>query len=219
LLGVVFSGACCRPDLFGGGSGYLLANVQLPDAASLQETDKTNKVVEEIIKEYTGVESVTTITGFSLLTSAYATNTGFFFIWLKPWEERSKSEHAFEIAKSLNRQLAAQVPNAQSAAFGPPAIAGLGTGAGFSMMIQDREGRSAQFLAESTQKFLEAARKRPEIGRAMTMYRASVPQIFAKIDREKTLKQGVSLADLNQAFGAFMGGSYVNDFLKRLELL
>jgi HAE1 family hydrophobic/amphiphilic exporter-1 len=193
--------------------GYLLANVQLPDGASLQQTDRTAKEVENIIKNSPGVDSVTTVTGFSLLTSAYGTNTGFFFIWLKPWEQREDpNQHAFSIIKNLNKQLATDVPTAQAAVFGPPAIPGLGTGSGFSLMLQDREGKDPAYLAAQAQKFIEAARKRPEIGRIMTMYRSSVPQIYAQIDREKALKQGVSLSEINQTMGAFLGGSYVNDF-------
>jgi HAE1 family hydrophobic/amphiphilic exporter-1 len=193
--------------------GYLLANVQLPDSSSLQQTDRAAKEVEQIIQNSPGVDSVTTVTGFSLLTGAYGTNTGFFFIWLKPWEERkSKDEHSFSIIKTLNAKLAKQVPTAAAAVFGPPAIPGLGTGSGFSLMLQDREGKDPAYLAEQSMRFIEAARKRPEIGRIATMYRASGPQIFANIDREKTLKQGVSLPDLNQTLGAFLGGAYVNDF-------
>jgi hydrophobe/amphiphile efflux-1 (HAE1) family protein len=192
--------------------GYLLATVQLPDASSLQETDKFTKEAEKIIMEAAGVDSVTTITGYSLLTSAYGTNTGFFFIWLKPWKERSADQHAFQIIQNLNKKLASTLPTAQAAVFGPPAIPGLGTGSGFSLMLQDRQGRTPQFLEAEAQKFMEAARKRPEIGRIATMYRASTPQIFAAIDRTKSLKQGVALSDFNQTLGAFLGGSYVNDF-------
>ncbi len=193
--------------------GYVLANLQLVDGSSLQQTDRLAKQVEQIIKEYDGVDSVTTVTGFSLLTSAYGTNTAFFFIWLKPWEERpAAQQHAFEIIKGLNKELAESVPTAQAAVFGPPAIAGLGTGSGFSFMLQDREGKDPEYLSAQAQAFIAEARKRPEIGRIMTMYRASAPQVYANIDREKVLKQGVDLNDMNLTMGTFLGGSYVNDF-------
>jgi hydrophobe/amphiphile efflux-1 (HAE1) family protein len=193
--------------------GYLLAGVQLRPASSLQETDKATKQVEQIIMDTPGVELVTTVTGFSLVSSAYGTNTGFFFISLRPWKERtSKEEHAFNITSSLNKRLAAALPGFQSSVFGPPAIAGLGTGAGFSLMLQDRQGRSPQFLAEESQKFMEAVRRRPEIGQIMTMYSANTPQFYSTIDRAKALKQGVALSDFNQTMGSFLGGTYVNDF-------
>ena len=99
-------------------------------------------------------------------------------------------------------------------AFGPPAIPGLGTGAGFTMQLQDRSGGAPQYLADQTQRFMEAARKRPEIGRIGTLYRASVPQVYADIDRSKVLKSGVQLNDVNTTLGALLGSSYINDFNK-----
>jgi len=99
-------------------------------------------------------------------------------------------------------------------AFGPPAIPGLGTGAGFTMQLQDRSGGPPQYLADQTQRFLDAARKRPEIGRIATLYRAAVPQVYANIDRSKVLKSGVQLNDVNTTLGALLGSSYINDFNK-----
>ena len=85
-------------------------------------------------------------------------------------------------------------------------------GAGFTMELQDRSGGTPEYLAEQTQRFLTEARKRPEIGRIATLYRASVPQVFADIDRSKVLKSGVQLSDVNTTLGALLGSAYVNDF-------
>jgi HAE1 family hydrophobic/amphiphilic exporter-1 len=112
----------------------------------------------------------------------------------------------------LNRAFAQQIPEAAAVAFGPPAIPGLGTGAGFTMQLQDRSGGSPDYLAQQAARFMEAARKRPEIGRINTLYRASVPQIYADIDRSKVLKSGVALNDVNTTLGALLGSSYINDF-------
>src|SRR5580765_60266 len=79
-------------------------------------------------------------------------------------------------------------------------------------MLQDRTGGTPQFLSDQAQRFIEAARKRPEIGRIATVYRASVPQIYADIDRDQALKLGVPISDVNNALGALLGSSYVNDF-------
>ena len=193
--------------------GYILANIQLPDAASLQRTDAVAKKVENIIMNMPGVAFTTTISGYSMLSQAYASNTGFFFVSLKPWSERTKAdEHSAAIIARLNKTFAAEVPEAIAFAFGPPAIPGLGTGSGFSMMLQDKSGGTPEYLAQQAQKFIEAAQKRPEIGRISTVYRASVPQIYTEIDREKIFKQGLALGDINKTIGAFLGGSYVNDF-------
>ncbi len=100
------------------------------------------------------------------VSGAYASNTAFLFVSLKPWEERkAKEEHAFALMQSLNaRARAAKVPEAMAVTFGPPPIIGLGTGSGFTMMLQDRSGNTPEYLAQNAEKFLAAVRKRPEIG-------------------------------------------------------
>jgi HAE1 family hydrophobic/amphiphilic exporter-1 len=193
--------------------GYLLVNALLPDAASLERTDAVMKRVEKILKENEAVEGFNTISGYSLVTGAYSSNMGFFFVQLKPWEERHSPELvSFGVVNALNRAFAQQIPEAGVIAFGPPAIPGLGTGSGFTMQLQDRSGGSPEYLAQQTQRFLEAARKRPEIGRVGSLFRASVPQIYADIDRSKVMRAGVPLNDVNTTLGALLGSSYINDF-------
>jgi len=193
--------------------GYLLVNAMLPDAASLERTDAVMKKAEAVLKANEAVDGFNTITGYSLITSAYASNIGFFFVQLKPWEERHTAEtHANGVIAALNRAFAQQIPEAAVVAFGPPAIPGLGTGAGFTMQLQDRGGNPPEYVAEQTARFIEAVRKRPEIGRINTLYRSTVPQIYADIDRSKVLKSGVALGDVNTTLGALLGSSYVNDF-------
>jgi len=193
--------------------GYIMVNAQLPDAASLERTDAVTRKIEKILEKNEGVEGFNTISGFSLLTSAYSSNMGFFFVQLKPWEERhGEALHSTGIVNSLNRAFAREIPEASVAAFGPPSIPGLGTGAGFTLQLQDRGGSSPDYLAEQTRRFIEAARKRPEIGRIATLYRATVPQVYADIDRSKVLKAGALLNDVNTTLGALLGSSYINDF-------
>jgi hydrophobe/amphiphile efflux-1 (HAE1) family protein len=193
--------------------GYIMVNAMLPDASSLERSDAVMRKVEAILAENEGVEGYNTITGFSLLTSAYSSNMGFFFVQLKPWEERKTAElHSSGIVAALNREFARQIPEASIAAFGPPAIPGLGTGAGFTMELQDRAGNTPQYLGAQTLRFIEAARKRPEIGRIGTLYRPSVPQVYADIDRSKVLKVGVPISDVNTTLGTLLGSAYINDF-------
>ncbi len=193
--------------------GYILANLQLPDAASLQRTSDAAKEVERIIQETPGVESVTAVDGFSMLSSSYATNTAFFFIWLKPWEERPGLRNsAVGIIRQINMRLSRDFQRGVAMAFGPPAIPGLGNGGGFSMMLQDRGGNSPEYLEKQARGFVEAASKRPEIARPVTLYRASVPQLFASVNQDKALAAGVPLAEINATLGTYLGGAYVNDF-------
>ncbi len=193
--------------------GYLLVNALLPDAASLERTDAVMRKAEAILTKNEAVEGFNTITGFSLITGAYSSNMGFFFVQLKPWHDRHTEEaHANGVVEALNRAFAQLIPEAGVVAFGPPAIPGLGTGAGFTMQLQDRSGGPPEYLAQQAARFMQAARKRPEIGRINTLFRASVPQVYADIDRSKVLKAAVSLNDVNTTLGSLLGSSYVNDF-------
>jgi HAE1 family hydrophobic/amphiphilic exporter-1 len=192
--------------------GYLFVNVQLPDAASMARTDEVCKQVEAILAATPGVGDYNTVAGYSLIAQSTATYNAFFFVSLEPWHERQEPETQFKaIVQALNRQLSA-IPAAQVFAFLPPAIPGIGTGGGFSLMLQDRSGGSVEFLAGNVQRYLDAARQRPELQGLFTPFRASVPQIFADVDRDKALKQGVDLASIYTTLQAFMGGAYVNDF-------
>ncbi|MCJ7542418.1 MAG: efflux RND transporter permease subunit, partial [Desulfobacterales bacterium] len=190
--------------------GYLLVNIQLPDAASLQRSDAVAKKVEKIIKNYNEVDYITTATGFSLLSNSMSSNSGFIFVSLKDWGEREKT--AKDIVALLNANFHRAINEAQVFAFGPPAIPGLGSGSGFTMMIQDKGGNTPDYLAGYTAKFIQAAMKRPEIGSVFTTFRAGVPQRYMEIDRDKVLKAGISLNDIYTTVGAFLGGTYVNDF-------
>jgi HAE1 family hydrophobic/amphiphilic exporter-1 len=193
--------------------GYIMVNAQLPDAASLERTDAAMRKTERVLEKHEAVEGFNTVSGYSLLTSAYSSNMGFFFVQLKPWHEREgEALHARSVIETLNREFRREIPEAAVVAFGPPAIPGLGTGAGFTIQLQDRSGGSPSYLAQQVQRFMEAARQRPEIGRISTLYRATVPQIYADIDRTKVLKEGVQLNDVNTTLGALLGSSYINDF-------
>ncbi|GAB5558302.1 MAG: multidrug efflux RND transporter permease subunit [Schleiferiaceae bacterium] len=190
--------------------GYVYVNMQLPDAASLQRSDEVAKQVENLLIRVPGVDMITTATGFSLLSGAMSTNAGFLFITLKPWADRDAT--AKEINRMINGILYTQVNKGQAFAFGPPAIPGLGSGSGFSIMLQDRGGNNPEYLATNTNAFIQAAMARPEIGGAFSTYQASVPQKFIDINTDKVLKSGVALSDVYDTFGAFLGGAYVNDF-------
>jgi len=193
--------------------GFLLMNVQLPDVASLQRTDAVTRKIEAMLADSKGVKSSVTINGFSLLTRTSASYTAFFFVTLEPWEERRAAGlSSKEILGRLNRELKAKVPEAIAFAFAPPAIPGIGSAGGFSFWLQDRSGGSVELLSENLQRFLEAARKRPELAAVNSTFRAAVPQVFADVERDKVLKQGVAVADVYQTLQAFLGGIYVNQF-------
>lgn len=192
--------------------GYLFINVALPDAASLQRTDETCKKVEEILKNTPGIEHYQTVTGLSLMSIAQNTYSGFFFVTLKEWKERKKPEEQYDaIMAHLNNELS-KLPQAVAFAFPPPAIQGIGLAGGATLVLEDRAGKPITFLAGNVNKFVEAARKRPELARVTTTLLPGVPQLFVKVDRDKVLKQGVDLAQVYQTLQTFMGGYFINYF-------
>ena len=193
--------------------GYIMAAVQLPDAASLQRTDEIMTEVETLLADFDAIETFTTVSGFSMLTGTTQPNAGFVFLQLKEWDDRPEIRNsAANLVRRLNYTFATRITDAFAFAFGPPAIPGLGTGSGFTMMLQDRRGSSPDYLAEQTANFTAAAQQRPEIASIGSLYRASVPQVAVDIDSAQALKMGVALSDINTSIGAFLGGAYVNDF-------
>jgi HAE1 family hydrophobic/amphiphilic exporter-1 len=187
-------------------------NLQLPAASSMQRTDAAARKLEEILSRTPGVQSYNTVLGFSLLSLVSTTYNAFYFVTLEPWEERDKHGLTADvIMRRLNAELAAQ-PEGVAFAFSPPSIPGVGTSGGVTFMLEDRAGGTIEFLAEETQKFMAAVRQRPEVGRVMTTFIPSTPQLFADVNRDKVLKQGVDLASVYQTLQAFMGGVFVNYF-------
>jgi len=192
--------------------GYVYGGIQLPNAASLQRTAEACRKADEIIRSVPGVKYCTTVVGYSMLSSVANTYSGFFFIRLKPWAERkSVMEQYRVILFRLNRALQ-KVPDGFGFAFPPPAIPGVGTSGGVTFLLEDRSGRDIEFLADNVNKFTAAARQRPELANVMTTFLPAVPQVFAKVDRDKVLKQGVNLSDVYQTLQCFMGGTFVNYF-------
>ena len=192
--------------------GYVYINMDLPNAASLERTSAAARQVEGILANTPGVEYTTSVVGFSLLSFVRTTYNGFFFVTLKPWSDRkTRAEQYQEIKVRLNQQLS-KLPEGTAFSFSPPAIPGVGTSGGFQFVLEDRAGRDVQFLADNLDKFLAAARKRPEIGTISTSFLPSVPQEFVDVDRDKALKQGVAISDVYQTIQAFMGGLFINYF-------
>jgi hydrophobic/amphiphilic exporter-1 (mainly G- bacteria), HAE1 family len=192
--------------------GYFFVNVQLPNAASIQRTDVVMKKVENILSQHPEIEYTTSASGYSMLSSSMIPNNGFIFVSLKNWDNRDITSKQF--MEKINLELRAKIKNGAAFAFGPPALPGLGTGSGFSVMIQDKGGNTPEYLAKNAMKFVQEVNKREEIARAFTPFKVDVPQRYMDIDKEKALKMGVSLKDLYNTIGTFLGGAYVNDFTR-----
>lgn len=137
--------------------GYMFVNIELPGASSLERTGKVIQKVEHILSQNQGVEYYTSVAGFSLIKNSVATNNGFFFVALKEWKEREQD--VFQILKEVNGKVVFGIPEATVFAFGPPPITGIGNAAGFSMMLQDREGNTPQYLFANAQRIYGRSQK------------------------------------------------------------
>jgi len=152
------------------------------------------------------------VVGYSMLSGVANTYSSFFFITLKDWGERKTPEEKYEAIKAHLSKGLGSLPEAIGFAFPPPAIPGIGTSGGFTFILEDRAGKDIAFLADQTSKFIEAARKRPELAGISTTFRPNVPQVFVDVDRDKVLKQGVNISDVYKTLQCFMGGTFVNYF-------
>ena len=192
--------------------GYMYVNLQLPNGASLERTKAATNEVEKTLLNTPGVQHVTTFVGFSLLSFVRTTYNSTFFVTFKPWETRTTRAQQFQTLKAnLNRQLS-RLPAGICFGFSPPAIPGVGTAGGLTFILEDRSGGDIQFLAKNLATFLDAARKRPEIASLSTTFLPNVPEEFVEVDRDKVLKQGVTLSDVYKTIQAFMGGYFINYF-------
>jgi HAE1 family hydrophobic/amphiphilic exporter-1 len=193
--------------------GYMFLALQLPDGASAQRTDAAQQKITAALLKTPGIQGVIAVTNFSLLTQVQSTNAGFFFVALKPWEDRkSKQEQIGYIQGNLQKQLSAD-PDGIAFAFPPPSIPGIGTSGGVTMVLEDRTGSDDPMtLTKNVMAFLGAASKRPEILAAVPSFEPAVPQLYADVDQEKVLQQQVSLSDVYTTMSTFMGGYLVNYF-------
>ena len=192
--------------------GYFFLNLQLPNAASLQRTDEAVKKIEQVLAHTPGVEYSTSVIGFSLLSFVRTSYNAFVFVTLKPWDDRTKrAEQYREIETRLNQELS-QLPDGIAFDFSPPSIPGVGNAGGFTFILEDRSGKDVQFLANNLNTYLAALHKRPEIGFAASTLLPNVPQQFVHVDRDKVLKQSVSISDVYRTIQVFMGGYFVNYF-------
>jgi HAE1 family hydrophobic/amphiphilic exporter-1 len=212
IAGVFIAGRLPSSFLPDEDQGYMFINMQLPNAASQERTSAAARQVEKILENTPGVEYTTSVIGFSLLSFVRTSYNAFFFVTLKPWDERKKRSEEYQSIKDRFNEEISRFPAGTVFAFSPPAIPGVGTSGGFTFVLEDRAGKDMQFLATNLDKFMAAARKRPEIGQITTTFLPSVPQQFVNVDRDKVLKQGVALTDVYNTIQAFMGGLFVNYF-------
>ena len=199
--------------------GTIMVNVQLPDAASLNRTKAVMDKIESRLKGIKELEHSMSVAGYNIMTGVSASNCGFLLITLKDWSERpgrSQNDIMREFAA-----LTSDISEAVIMPFGMPSIPGIGTTGGFTFVVQDPANTltPAEFQDVVNDLITEANNYRDEKGNpvirnAFTTFRATFPQIYLEVNRDKALKMGVSLADINTQLKGHFGYIYVNDFNK-----
>ena len=193
--------------------GVFMANVQLPNGASLERTDAVLRQVEAILAKTPGVDSYNAIGGMGMLTNSFQPNFGSFFVRLMPWDERtSEQEQLKNILGHVGRELS-QLPQAIAFPFIPPSLPGFGSAGGFNILLQDRSGTmTVAQLGEQVNRFMAAARQRPELASVFTAFDPTVPQYAVELDRGKARKLGVPIPEVFNALNATLSEAFANDF-------
>lgn len=194
--------------------GYFMASVQLPTEASLERTDKMVAQVSDIIREMPEVEDVIEMSGFSFMAGGSGSNLGSMFVILKPWKDRKGKSHSVEAIIDRIDERCASLQQGIVFAVNPPAIPGLGATSGLSMQLLDINSRGASQMAKALEDIEEAARKDPRIGSVQSLYEGEVPQYSLEMQRDKIEMLGLDLDAVYSALSSYIGGSYVNDFVK-----
>jgi len=193
---------------------YLIGIVQLPDAASLDRTERVVADMSEMAKATPGVDHVIGFTGLSVQGFVNLSNTAVLFFPLKSFEERkSKDLSAAAINAALNKKFSA-IQDAVIFSVPPPPVQGLGNTGGFKLYIQDRGAHGYDELARVTGEVLNKARQTRELNPYATYstFQNSVPQLFADVDRVKAKRQGVPLSSVFDTLQTYLGSVYINDF-------
>jgi hydrophobe/amphiphile efflux-1 (HAE1) family protein len=191
---------------------YLVAFAQLPDAASLDRTDKVIREMSDIALRHPAVESAVAFHGLSINGFTNSTNSGIVFVTLKPFEERKTADLSGNSVAHQLQQSFGSIQSAFIAIFPPPPVQGLGTIGGFRMQLEDRAGLGYEAVNRATQDVLKRAAAAPELANLFTSFTVNVPQLRADIDVEKAATLGLSKTDVANALQVNLGSLYINDF-------
>jgi hydrophobe/amphiphile efflux-1 (HAE1) family protein len=192
--------------------GAFFLEAQLPEGSSVNSTARVAERIEQIVLGTPGVENVSTVVGFSTLDALNKSNSAYFIVLLKSFEERqAPGESVHAILARLRGELRA-FPDANVFAFNVPPIIGLGTGGGFEYQLEDLRGGSATDLAAVARGLVLAANQDPKLSAVFTSFAANTPQLYLDLDRNKVQTLGVAVSDVFNALQATLGGYYTNDF-------
>lgn len=192
--------------------GMIYAIIQTPPGSTLERTNKVAHDLQKICEEIDGVQSVSSLAGYEVLTEGTGSNTGTCLINLKSWDEREHS--AVEIIEKLEEK-AKELPGANIEFFQPPSIPGYGAAGGFELRLLDKAGSGDYHKMEEVSKqFVENLKKRPELGNAFTFYSASFPQYMLRIDNDMAEQKGVTVGKALDNLSTLIGSNYETGFIR-----
>jgi multidrug efflux pump subunit AcrB len=215
LLGLTWWGFTKTPTGFipQQDKGYLLVNVQLPDAASVTRTQEVVRRIEEIALQTEGVKHTVAISGQSILLGANASNFGALYLMLDEFDDRTRPELSSDgIAAALQERLSRELPKAIVNIFGAPPVEGLGTAGGFKIIVQDTGDNGLASLQETADKVVAAGTADQHLQGVFTSFRADTPWLELIIDRTQAKDRGVSIDDIRTTLESTIGPYYINDF-------
>jgi multidrug efflux pump len=193
--------------------GYLLLNVQLPDSASVERTQRVMARIEALARETPGVEHTVGVSGQSLLLNANAPNLGSLYIMLKEFSHRRGPNMTGDaIAAELTERCQREVRGAIVSAFGAPPIDGLGTTGGFKLIVEDRGNLGFADLQRVSDRIVERGNKTPGLQGLFNSSRANTPWLYLDIDRTKCVALGIPVSELFNTLQVYLGSYYVNNF-------
>lgn len=193
--------------------GYFFINVSTPKGFALEKTDAVMRQVEDILSKTDGVESFTTIPGYSILDNSVSTTNGMAFVKLKGWSERGIKRNVGVILRELHGKFS-NIPGGVCMAFNAPAIPGFGKTGGLEFQLQDKTGSGLQKMAAVVQSFTAEAAKRKEFSNVFSPFRNDIPQYQLIVDKEKAKTMGVPVNSIYTTLQGLFGSYYVNDFNK-----
>lgn len=192
--------------------GMIYAIIQTPPGSTLE---RTNQIARELLKEsedIDGVQSVSSLAGYEILTEGTGSNSGTCLINLKSWDERKES--ASEIIEQLEEK-AKNIPGANIEFFQPPSVPGYGAAGGFELRLLDKAGSGDYHKMEQVSNdFVKELKKRPELGSAFTFYSASFPQYMLRIDNDLAEQKGVTIEKAMDNLSTLIGSNYETSFIR-----
>ncbi|MFD2182692.1 efflux RND transporter permease subunit [Rhodoplanes azumiensis] len=192
--------------------GAFFVVVQLPGGASVARTGEVLRQAETILKEESSIAYFTSVVGLNFIDNFSQANAAFVVVTLKDFEERTdRSQSTSAIMGRLVPKFR-QIQGGTVLPLAPPPIIGLGTGGGFTYVLQDLQAGDPKVLAQVLRGLLVAANQDPDLNRVFSTFSATNPSIYLDIDRDKAQVLGVQLSDVFGALQATLGGLYVNDF-------